>query len=90
MTAAKTQKERAVNNVLLPTRQALYQDPDVLKVEIIARAKAALDKARTRPVHPRYSEMSTEMAEQFNLCLEGQVTPAQAAQTLQAQLSNIV
>jgi hypothetical protein len=34
--------------------------------------------------------MSAAMAEQFNRCLKGQVTPAQAAQTLQAQLSNIV
>ena len=90
MTDAKTQKERAVNNVLLPTRQALYQDPDVQQVKIIPMAKAALDKARTRPAHPRYSEMSAAMAEQFNRCLKGQVTPAQAAQTLQAQLSNIV
>jgi multiple sugar transport system substrate-binding protein len=90
MTDAKTQKERAVNNVLLPTRQALYQDADVLQVPIIPRTKAALDKARTRPVHPRYSEMSTAMAEQFNLCLKGHVTPAQAAQTLQTRLSNIV
>jgi multiple sugar transport system substrate-binding protein len=90
MTSANTQKERAVNNVLLPTRQALYQDPDVQDVEIISKAKAALDKANTRPAHPRYSEMSAAMAEQFNLCLKGQVTPAQAAQTLQARLSNIV
>ena len=90
MTDAKTQKERAVNNVLLPTRQALYQDPDVQQVQIIPRAKAALDKARTRPAHPSYSEMSAAMAEQFNLCLKGQVTPAQAAQTLQVRLAAIV
>ena len=54
------------------------------------KAKAALDKARTRPAHPSYSEMSAAMAEQFNLCLKGQVTPAQAAQTLQVRLAAIV
>jgi hypothetical protein len=71
--------------------EALYQDPDTLQqVPIIPRAKAALDKARMRPVHPRYSEMSTAMAEQFNRCLKAQVNPTQAAQTLQARLSNIV
>jgi maltose-binding protein MalE len=90
MTDAKTQKARIVNDVLLPTRQALYQDPDVLQVPIITKAKAALDKARARPAHPGYSEMCTAMAEQFNLCLKGQVTPAQAAQTLQTRLDNLV
>jgi multiple sugar transport system substrate-binding protein len=84
------QKDRALNRSLLPTRQALYQDPDVLQVPIIPRAKVALDKARTRPAHPSYSEMSAAMAEQFNRCLQGQVTPAQAAQTLQGRLSSIV
>jgi multiple sugar transport system substrate-binding protein len=91
MTSVNAQKERAVNDVLLPTRQALYQDPQLLnQVPIIPKAKAALNKARARPAHPRYSEMSVAMAEQFNRCLRGQVTPAQAAQTLQASLSNIV
>jgi multiple sugar transport system substrate-binding protein len=90
MTNANTQKERAIENALLPTRQALYLDPQVQQVPIMLKAKAVLDKARMRPVHPRYSEMSTAMAEQFNRCLKGQVTPAQAAQTLQIKLSNLV
>jgi hypothetical protein len=30
------------------------------------------------------------MAEQFNLCLKGQVTPTQAVRTLQPTLSDIV
>jgi hypothetical protein len=34
--------------------------------------------------------MSEEMAEQFNLSLQGIVTPDKAAQTLQTELSNIV
>jgi multiple sugar transport system substrate-binding protein len=90
MASANTQKERAVKDVLLPTRQALYQDPDVQQVPIIQSAKAALDNSRARPAHPRYTEMSAVMAEQFNFCLKGQVTPAQAAQTLQMRLSNLV
>jgi hypothetical protein len=36
-------------------RQVLYQDSDVvLRVPIIPRAKAVLDKASARPAHPRY------------------------------------
>jgi multiple sugar transport system substrate-binding protein len=93
MTDATTQKRRALDEfpMRLPTRQALYQDPDILQqVPIIPTVRAALDHAGVRPVHPRYTEMSTAMAEQFNRCLKGQVTPAQAAQTLQTSLSNIV
>jgi trehalose/maltose transport system substrate-binding protein len=90
MTNANNQKDRAINETLLPTRVALYQDPDVLQVPIMPRARAALANGRPRPAHPRYSEMSAAMAEQFNRCLMDQVTPAQAAQTLQTRLSSIV
>jgi multiple sugar transport system substrate-binding protein len=91
MTDATTQKRRAINNVLLPTREAPYQEPDLTQqLPITPRARVALDKARLRPVHRHYSEMSTAMAKQFNRCLKGQVTPAQAAQTLQTSLSSIV
>jgi ABC-type glycerol-3-phosphate transport system substrate-binding protein len=90
LTNANNQKDRVITDALLPTRQALYQDPDVLQVPIMPRVSAALSNARPRPAHPRYSEMSTAMAEQFNLCLQGQVSPTEAAQTLQSRLSDIL
>jgi multiple sugar transport system substrate-binding protein len=91
MTNANNQKARAIDKALLPTRQALYQDPQLLnQVPILDLSREALTNGRPRPAHPHYSEMSAAMAEQFNRCLKGQVTPAQAAQTLQATLSNIV
>jgi multiple sugar transport system substrate-binding protein len=75
----------------MPARKALYEDPDVLlRVPIIPRVKAALDTTRARPIHPRYPEMSAAMAEQFNHCLKGQVSPAQAARTLEGKLANIL
>ena len=42
-----------------------------------------------RPVSPVYSDMSLEMAEQFNASLQGDATPEEAASTLQQQLQNI-
>ena len=42
-----------------------------------------------RPVSPVYSDMSLEMAEQFNASLKGDVSPEEAASTLQEQLQNI-
>jgi multiple sugar transport system substrate-binding protein len=90
LTSDNTQQERAVNEVWLPTREAVYRRPEVQQVPIIPTAKAALDNARARPTHRYYSEMSAAMAEQFNLCLKGQVTPAQATRTLQTGLSGIL
>jgi ABC-type glycerol-3-phosphate transport system substrate-binding protein len=91
MTNTNNQKARAISDALLPTRRGLYQDPNILQqLPIIPRAKAALDSARARPAHPLYSGMSAAMAEQFNLCLTGQVTPVQDARTLQRRLSDIL
>jgi multiple sugar transport system substrate-binding protein len=49
MTDDVNQKNLAIMAQLMPTRKALYEDPDVLQVPIIPRAKAALDNARARP-----------------------------------------
>jgi multiple sugar transport system substrate-binding protein len=45
---------------------------------------------KPRPVSPYYSDMSLEMAEQFNASLKGDVSPEQAVKTLQSQLQQIV
>jgi multiple sugar transport system substrate-binding protein len=90
MTAPAQQRRLAIDAALLPTRKALYQDPQLLnQVPILGLSRDALNSARPRPRHPCYLEMSEKMAEQFNLCLQGQVTPLQATQTLQTELSNI-
>jgi multiple sugar transport system substrate-binding protein len=90
MTSAANQKDLAIRDQLMPTRKVLYDDADVLRVPIIPRGKAALDRTRARPTHPRYSKMSAVMAEEFNRCLRGQVPAARAAQNLQRRLFNIV
>jgi hypothetical protein len=41
-------------------------------------------------VSPYYSDMSLAMSKQFNANVLGSVTPEQAAETLQDQLSSIV
>jgi len=59
-------------------------------VPVVALAKEALQHTRPRPVSPYYSDMSLEMAEQFNASLTGEVTPEQAAQTLQSELEKFI
>ena len=49
---------------------------------VVALAKEALQHTRPRPVSPYYSDMSLEMAEQFNASLTGDMTPEEAARTL--------
>jgi multiple sugar transport system substrate-binding protein len=91
LTAPEQQKFRAVEGSFLPTLTDLYDDPEIQEsVPVVALAKEALQHTRPRPVSPYYSDMSLEMAEQFNASLNGEVTPEQAAQTLQSDLERFI
>jgi multiple sugar transport system substrate-binding protein len=91
MTAPEQQKFRAVEGSFLPTLSSLYDDPEIQEsVPVVALAKEALQHTRPRPVSPYYSDMSLEMAEQFNASLQGEVSPEQAAQNLQRALENFI
>jgi multiple sugar transport system substrate-binding protein len=75
----------------LPTISDLYDDPEIQdSVPVVALAKEALQHTLPRPVTPYYSDMSLEMAEQFNASLSGDVTPEEAARTLKKGLESII
>src|ERR687889_2359084 len=83
LSATDQQRFRAVEGSYLPTRSALYDDPEIQdSVPVVALAKQALQHTRPRPVSPYYSDMSLEMQEQFNASLKGDTTPGEAARTL--------
>ncbi len=91
MTAPEQQKFRAVEGSYLPTRSALYDDQEIQEsVPVVGLAREALQHTLPRPVSPYYSDMSLEMAEQFNLSLKGEVTPEQAVRNLQKQLEDFI
>src|SRR5215211_1332149 len=91
VTASEQQRLRALEGSYLPTRSALYDDPEIQeKVPVVALAKEALQHTRPRPVSPYYSDMSLEMAEQFNASLKGETTPKDAARTLKRELESII
>jgi len=91
LTAPEQQKFRAVEGSFLPTLTSLYDDQEIQEsVPVVALAKDALQHTRPRPVSPYYSDMSLEMAEQFNASLSGEATPEQAAQTLQSELEKFI
>ena len=87
----QSQKTRALEAGVLPTRKALYDDREVMEaLPMIAEAKEALLNVRPRPVSGRYSEMSRVMALQFNNVRRGNTMPEEAVQTLQGELQQIV
>jgi multiple sugar transport system substrate-binding protein len=91
LTAPEQQRFRAVEGSFLPTRSDLYDDPEIQDtVPVVALAKEALQHTRPRPVSPYYSDMSLEMAEQFNASLSGDTPPEEAARTLKRELENII
>jgi multiple sugar transport system substrate-binding protein len=91
LTAPEQQRLRALEGSYLPTRSDLYDDPEIQDtVPVVALAKEALQHTLPRPVSPYYSDMSLEMAQQFNASLTGDVTPEEAARTLKKGLENII
>ena len=91
VTASEQQKFRALEGSYLPTISDLYDDPEIQdSVPVVALAKEALQHTLPRPVSPYYSDMSLEMAEQFNASLTGDVTPEEAARTLKEGLESII
>lgn len=91
MTAPEQQKFRVTEGSYMPTLKAIYDDPEIREsVPLVTLAKQALQHTRPRPVSPYYSDMSLEMAEQFNASLNGEVPPEQAAQDLRTQLESFI
>jgi multiple sugar transport system substrate-binding protein len=91
LSATEQQRFRAVEGSYLPTRSALYDDPEIQdSVPVVALAKEALQHTRPRPVSPYYSDMSLEMQDQFNASLKGDTTPEETARTLKSELENII
>jgi multiple sugar transport system substrate-binding protein len=56
----------------------------------VALGKEAFLTTTTPPVSPYYADMSQAMAMQFNANILGDVTPEEAAATLQDELESII
>ncbi len=85
-------KTHALDASRLPTRQSLYDDQEILEKVPVAKLgkEVIIDNTRPRPVSPVYSDMSLELAKQFNASLAGEVPPDQAVSMLQSELERIV
>src|SRR5215207_9333915 len=92
MTATEQEKFLALDGGLRPTRKELYEDPELIEASpVIELAKEIIfNNAKSRPVNEYYGDMSLELAEQFNNVVTGDISPQEAAETLQKDLSSIV
>jgi len=81
----------AVEGSFLPTRKNLYNEPQVTDKVPVARLgkEAIIQNSTARPVSPVYSDVSLELAAQFNAALSGDVSPEEAVKTLQEELQAI-
>ncbi len=76
---------------MLPTRQALYEDAEVLeKVPVAELGQEAIRNTRPGPVSPYYSDMSLRMAAGFAASLRGEAPPEEVLGTLQGEIEEIV
>jgi multiple sugar transport system substrate-binding protein len=91
MTDPAQQKINALQASKLPTRRALYEDPEILEKAPVARLgkEAIVENSQPRPVSPVYSDVSLELGEQFNRSLKGDVSPEQAVKSLQDELQSL-
>ena len=91
MTAPEQQKFRVIEGSYLPTLNALYEDQGLReRVPLLALARSALQHTKPRPVSPYYSDMSLEMADQFNACLKGDQSPEDTGRALQTRLEEFI
>jgi multiple sugar transport system substrate-binding protein len=91
VSATEQQKFRSIEGSVLPTRQELYEDEDVLQnVRVADLGQDAIQNTRPRPVSPFYSDMSLRMAAQFIRSLRGDVPAEEVLTTLQDELQEIV
>jgi len=91
LTKERQQKRRAVGGGFLPTRGALYDDPELQKeAPGINLSREAVRRARIRPVSPLYPEMSPRIATAFTRTLRRDVTARQSVQRLEQELTSIM
>jgi multiple sugar transport system substrate-binding protein len=81
----------AANAALLPQFPEVYDDAEVLKaVPWFAQARAVVETAKSRPVTPRYNEVSEIVRTTVNAVLAGTVTPEQAADQMEGRLRRVL
>lgn len=84
------QKEFALKNNLLPTRQSTYQDDAVKNNEVLQGFYQQLKVARNRPIIPAAQQLLDELTIQYQLVLLGQKTPREGLDVVARQWESLI
>ncbi len=92
MTAPEQLITNAKQGSKLPTRQSLYDEPEVTDNVPVARLgkEAIIQNSTARPVTPFYSDISLELAAGFNSALSGDTPPEEAVKTMQEEIESLI
>jgi len=91
LASPEVSKKRAIEASNLPVTPDLYTDPDVLKaVPWLDQALPVVQTARSRPVSPRYNEISEIIRTTFNGVMAGAMTPEEGAAQMESRLRRVM
>lgn len=91
MSSPEAAKQLAVEASLMPVFPALYQDADVLRAAPwFADALPVMASARSRPVTPRYNEVSDTIRTAHNAVMGGSLTPDAAVSEIEPRLRRVL
>ncbi len=86
-TGAESQKLAFLRAGIIPTRQALFSDPELIaRAPYLPRLLPILERARPRPVHPAYARLSDTLQVHLSAALSQQETPEQALHAAAAEM----
>lgn len=90
LTSEKTQKELAMNLSWLPSKKALYKDPDLKqKIPFLPTVERALQDVQIRPNLPYYQWISDVLQKHVNKALSNQTDSDAALRTIHVKLKGI-
>jgi multiple sugar transport system substrate-binding protein len=92
LTNQETQRARFLDGGFLPSRQAVFDDPDIQKKFPYAKAaQASFENLKPRPVTPFYPDMSANAIQPaFGQAMARQLTPEQAIKQMADKMRQIV
>ncbi|ARI75850.1 ABC transporter substrate-binding protein [Halobacillus mangrovi] len=93
MTGPEGQKISAIYGGLAPTLPELFEDEEILEANPFFKEEGfqkALEGAVSRPVAPNYPEVSEIIQINVSKAIAGELTPEEAAATMEEELNNVM
>jgi multiple sugar transport system substrate-binding protein len=91
LTSPNAQRSNAAQFGIAPVLKASYGDPVVQRaLPFAAQVRQAIENARTRPVMPRWVQISEAIYTNVNAALRGDLTPQRALATANRQINRVL